>query len=499
MKITRREAMFGGAAGLALAACQEKPELASDAAAIELGELDGVATGELVSKGELSAVDVVEAAIRRARAVEPEINAIVNETFELALEQAKKPVSGPFMGVPTFVKDLTDVTGQPTEYGSRGFKGYIAQAQAPFTDAYFKTGLISLGKSSTPESGAISTTEPLSSGPTRNPWNTAYSTGGSSGGAAALTAAGVVPFAYASDGGGSIRIPASACGLFGLKPSRGRTLPTRLQPPPEVDISVALSVSRTVRDSATLLCEVERTGSDAVYEPVGLVSEASSRRLRIGLMLEPLTGTPLDPEVRAALENVAELCESLGHTVMPVSFPIDAQPFSDAFLLYWAAGSAQFAQQASEFSGKPIGPEILEPWSLGLAQYYEANKDGMEDAIRILKEIEPVYDAFISGNQLDLILTPVLGTKPTEIGYQAPTVEFEVLRQRVLEIAPYTPLQNAAGAAAMSVPLSWSTDGLPIGSHFAGRKGDEKKLLELAFELEEARPWIGRKPPLYAS
>ena len=507
--ISRRHALMGATAGLALSACGVKGQ-ASDTArpasapalsppgADELARLDAIGTADLIRKGEVSSLEVVEAAIRRAAAVEPKLNGIVNDTFDLAMAQAKSPGAGPFAGVPTFVKDLSDITGQPTEFGSRAFKGYIAETQAPFADAFLASGLISLGKSTTPESGAISTTEPIAHGPTRNPWNPEHSCGGSSGGAAALTAARVVPMAWASDGGGSIRIPASCCGLFGLKPSRGRTLPTRLGAPPQVDLSVVLSVSRSVRDTAALLDLVERKGDDAAFTPVGNVTAPGKRRLTIGLSIDPLVDRPVDAEVRAAIEDVAKLCESLGHTVKPVRFDVDGKAFSDAFLLYWAAGSAEFAESAARFTGKPIGPDILEPWSLGLVQYYAERKDQLESAIRTLQSVEPMYESAMSDAKIDVLLTPTLAAPPPAIGMQDPRVDFDILLERVLDYAPYTPLQNASGAAAMSVPLSWSAAGLPIGSHFAGRKGDEAMLLALAYELELARPWADRLPAVYA-
>ena len=512
MNFSRRDMLLTGAAGLALAGCgpgesgnlsapvRTAPdnEPAPAATSDPLAELDGVATAELIAKGEITAREAVAAAIARAKALEPQINGIVNETYEAALARAETELSGPFAGVPFFVKDLHRTTGQPLEFGSRGFKGYVPDVTDPVIQGMFDAGLVSLGKSTTPEAGLISTTEPLSSGPTRNPWNLDHSSGGSSGGAAALTAARVVPFAQASDGGGSIRIPASCCGLFGLKPSRGRTLPRDFNGPPPVEISVVLSVSRSVRDTAWLLDAVERKGAEALLSPVGRIIEASSRRLTIGYAPEPLIEAETDPEVAAAMDSVRQLLEELGHTVKPVSLRLDGNQFKDDFLLYWAGGAAEFAMDSAKFSGKVVSDEIVEPWTQGLAQYFLARRGELPAAIGRLQAFEAQYENALSELGVDLILTPTVASAPPPIGYQGPEVDFDTLLERVVSFAAFTSPQNVSGAAAMSVPLSWSASGLPIGSHFAGRTGDEAMLLGLAYELEAARPWAGRRPPVSA-
>ncbi len=512
MDFSRRDMLMTGAAGLALAGCGSgEPENLSapvrmapaddtpPAGSDPLAALDGVATAELIAKGDITAREAVAAAITRARALEPQVNGIVNETYEAALERAGSgDLSGPFAGVPFFVKDLFRTKGEPLEFGSRGFKGYVPDVTDPVIQGMLDAGLVSLGKSTTPEVGLISTTEPLSSGPTRNPWNLDHSPGGSSGGAAALTAARVVPFANASDGGGSIRIPASCCGLFGLKPSRGRTLPRDFDAPPPVEISVVLSVSRSVRDTAWLLDAVERKGSDAILAPVGRVTEPVARRLTIGFAPEPLIEADTAPEVAAAMEDVRGLLEGLGHTVKPVELPLDGPQFRDDFLLYWAAGAADFAMDAAKFSGKVVSDEIVEPWTQGLAQYFLARRDQLPAAIGRLQAFEARYEAALDTLGVDLLLTPTVATPPPSIGEQGPNVEFETLLDRVTRFAAFTSPQNVSGAAAMSVPLSWSAGGLPIGSHFAGRKGDEALLLALAYELEQAWPWADKVAPISA-
>lgn len=496
MKLTRRAALTGGAATLALAACSPRvsPSSAADMPA-PAGFRDGVAIAAAIAAGETTALAEVEAAIARARAVNGDLNAIVTETFEMARSDAGGVLSGPFAGVPSFIKDLIDWRGAPTLAGCRGLAGHMATGDGIFASRWRQAGIVSLGKSTTPEAGLISSTEPLLHGPTRNPWDLSRIPGGSSGGAAALVAAGVVPFAHASDGGGSIRIPASSCGLFGLKPSRDR-LPYS-EPgsnPPPLQISVNHAVTVSVRDSIALFQAAE-TPESSGYPALGTI-EPLKRRLRIGFAPEPTGGRPLHPHTRAALEETAQLCRDLGHTVIDYTLPMDGMKFIDAFIHYWAAGAADFARQVSEFSGQPIGPEIVEPWTLGLAAMAAARQDELPGLIGYLIGFEAEYDSYF--DDLDILLTPVTGSPAVPVGEQAPDGQFDAVMESVLAFAAYTAPMNVAGAASMSVPLGWSPDGLPIGSMFSGRRGDDALLLALALELEAARPWASRKPPITA-
>lgn len=494
--MTRRAALSGSVATLALAACNPATapvDIVADLPA-QAGFRDGLATAADIASGASTPLAEIEAAIARALAVEGGINAIAARTFELARSDASGAVSGPFAGVPSFIKDLIDWRGAPTQAGSRGLAGQVASADNVFADKWRRAGIISLGKSTTPEAGLISSTEPLSSGPTRNPWDLARIPGGSSGGAAALVAAGVVPFAHASDGGGSIRIPASCCGLFGMKPSRDR-LPYS-EPgsaPPPLQISVNHAVTMSVRDSIALFRAAE--AMDGGYPALGEIAPLS-RRLRIGFAPEPIGGTALHPHTRSAMEDVAELCRALGHSVIDYSLPMDGAKFTDAFVLYWAAGAADFARQVSEYSERPIGPDIVEPWTLGLASMAETRQADLPGLIGYLLGFEAEYHSFF--DRLDLILTPVTASPPPPIGEQAPDGDFEAVMESVLGFVAYTSPMNVAGAASMSVPLSWSPDGLPIGAMFSGRRGDDALLFELALELEAARPWAGRRPPISA-
>ena len=497
LKPSRRAMLDGSAAAMALAACSRAPkEEVADAPAARTVPTyaDGTAMAAGIAAGETTALEQVEAAVARANAVEPRINAIVTETFEVARSDAAGLLSGAFAGVPSFIKDLIDWRGAPTLAGSRGLAGHMATEDNPFASKWRGAGIVSLGKSATPEAGLISSTEPLSSGPTRNPWDVSRFPGGSSGGAAALVAARVVPFAHASDGGGSIRIPASTCGVFGLKPSRDRLPYSELGNAPPLQISVNHAVTISVRDSIALFRAAE--ANDGAYPPLGEIAPLK-RRLRIGFAPEPTTGTPLHPDTRAATEAAAQLCRDLGHTVIDFTMPIDGVKLTDAFLLYWAAGAGQFAQQVAAFSGKPIGPEIVEPWTLGLGGMAARRIGDLPAAIGYLLAFESVYHAMFGS--LDVILSPVTGSPAVPIGDQAPDADYDTLMERVLGFASYTAPMNVAGAASMSVPLAWSPSGLPIGAMFSGRKGDDALLFELALELEAARPWADRKPPVSAT
>lgn len=468
---------------------------AEASSATETGFVDGVRMAELIATGEMTSVAAVEAAIARTEAVNPQINAIASETFANARADAEGGLSGPFAGVPSFTKDLLDRKDEPTLWGSRAFEGNIAAADAPFAKAWREAGIISLGKTTTPEMGLISSTEPLVTGATRNPWDTSRIPGGSSGGAAALVAARATPFAHASDGGGSIRIPASCCGLLGLKPSASR-LRARGGAKPAVDISVNHAVTLTVRDSAALFSIAE--ANDGTYPKLGAITEPGSRRLKIAYAPDPSSSdATLDAEVRSAMDSVAQLCIDLGHEIIDYTLPTDGNKFSDQFLMYWAAGAAQFAQDAAAFSGKPISPEIVEPWTLGLAQMYAARADELPDVVAYLQGFAAEYDAWF--NDFDVMLMPTLARPPVPIGEQDPTGDFDAVMASVLGFAAYTAPMNVAGAASMSVPLAWTDGGLPVGAMFSGRKGDDGLLLELAYELEDARPWIDRLPPVVAT
>jgi len=496
---TRRHVLKGGAAVTAFtpffAACAPNSILSAQPEPAQFA--DGVRIAELISTGEMTSVEATDMAITRAEAVNSQINAIAHSGFDAARNRAAANPSGTMGGVPTFIKDLADWNDSPTLFGSRAFKGNVAGEDGPLAEAWRDTlGIVSLGKSTTPEMGLISSTEPLVTGPTRNPWNTDHIPGGSSGGAAALTAARVVPFAHASDGGGSIRIPAACCGLFGLKPSnRVSPVGRSSQEGSPVEISVDLAVSNTVRDSAAIFAATARSESARVP-----VIGPDAKRLRIGFAPEPIAaGAELHPDTRRELNATAALCRDLGHEVKDVALPLDGDTFSDRFLLYWSAGAAQFAQDAATFAGQPPSPDILEPWTLMLAQNFLTRQDEIDDAVAYLIGFQTTYHDMFDQLGVDVILTPTVSSPAPPIGAQNPAAEdMEAVMANVLQFAAFTSPMNVAGAASMSVPLGMSTNGLPIASMFSGKKGDDRMLLALAYELEQARPWIDRIPPVVA-
>jgi amidase len=491
-EITRRGVGALGFAALAARAFAKAP-------AIRSAWPDASETAAMIRAGEMSALEAAKAAIDRCERLQPKLNFLVTSDFDRALDRAKAaPAGGPFGGVPFLVKDLEDYRGVPTRSGSRAFlRAPPATAQSALVDAFLRSGVTVLGKSATPEEGFLPTTEPLAFGPTRNPWDTSRSSGGSSGGAAVAVAAGVVPIAHASDGGGSIRIPSSCCGLFGLKPSRGRMAGSRNQTRIS-DLSVNHVVTRSVRDSAAMFAAVEDAGPDAQHQPVGLVTAPLRRKLRVGLLMDSLSGQPPAPEVRVATEDSARLIESLGHHVMPVRWPMGPE-FADDFLLLWASGAAELAEAVGKAAGRPADETLLEPFTLGLAQRYaQAPKDALPHALERLHAAAMAYDPWFVGHQLDVIMSPVVAWAPPPLGTVGPDAPFDALVARLVEYVAYTTYHNVAGAPAMSVPLHWSPGGLPIGTMFAARVGFEGLLFQLAYQLEAARPWADKAPPVHA-
>jgi len=486
MSFITRRGLFAAASAITVSACATPPPRESNTGASWTPDATDIAGA--IRRGEVTALEVMDAAIKRAEAMQPKLNFLVTPDFDRARDAAKNTrLMGPFAGVPFLVKDLNDVAGLPTHNGASYTAGAApATTTDPFIQKALAAGLIEFGKTATPEHGFLPTTEPLAYGPTRNPWNLDHSTGGSSGGSAAAVASGVIPMAHANDGGGSIRIPASNCGLFGLKPSRGRTV----QKDPDKDITdlgVELCVSRSVRDSAGLLAVTEKPGP---LTPVGFVGRPSSRRLRIGLLRETGVGRMPDAQVLAALESSAGLVKDLGHDLRETHWPFDGPQFARDFLILWGKGASDLVKAVGSASA-------LEPFTQGMARQFDAlPADAMNGVVERLTLVAKQYDAWF--NDFDVILSPVLGHPPVPIGWLRPDVPLDQLTERLIDYAGYTPPMNVAGAPAMSVPLNWTADGLPVGSHFAARKGDERTLLELAYELERARPWAGKRPPVSA-
>ncbi|HWE44974.1 MAG TPA: amidase [Caulobacteraceae bacterium] len=493
MTLDRRTLLYGLAATAPLAASACSP--ISNLIHGDLAWTDATGTAELIRKRQISAREVVQGAIDRANAVNPKLNFLVTADFERALKRAGGELAGPFAGVPTLIKDLYDLEGLPTKNGARALAhAPPVKASEPVVAAFLAAGFIPIGKSSTPEFGSLPTTEPLAGGPTRNPWDLTRSSGGSSGGSAAAVAAGVVPVAQASDGGGSIRIPASCCGLFGLKPSRGRMIGSTDS---LKELSVKNCEARTVRDAAGVFAALEKTGDGATLPAVGLVKGPNTRRLKIGWIAADPNGRPADKPVADATQKAADLCKRLGHTVEPMVWPTLSKDFTQAFLVLWAARSPEIVQGVAKALGRAPGPQDLEPFTLGMARASAALPAGAVD--RAMATVATGAKGYLSlFERYDVVLTPVLSSAPPKLGWTRGDVPYDTLIERLIEYVGYTPIVNVAGNTAMSVPLSWTDAGLPVGAHFAAAPGQERTLFELAFELERAQPWADKKPPVHA-
>jgi amidase len=467
-------------------------------AADELASHDATALAELVRKRQLKPVEVVELAIARIEALNPKVNAVVTKTFEQAIERAKGPLGdGPFAGVPYLVKDLTPAKGVRLTYGSMFFKDNVAAFSTELVKRSEAAGLIVLGKSNTPEFGLVPVTESKLLGPCRNPWNLELTSGGSSGGAAAAVASCMVPMAHASDGGGSIRIPASCCGVFGMKVSRGRN-PDAPTPNPD-GLSVQHCVSRSVRDSAALLDATRGpVGGDIWWAPPPERPYAEEvliepKKLRIAYLTKDYAGRAVHPDCQAAVEQSAKLCASLGHAVEEASLPIDGNAARDAFRLLWIGRVGSLVRAAEKTLGRQPDRGMFEEWTWRLNDINTTltPADARNGASLLLTAAYQVAEFM---KTYDVILTSTMGCPPLKVGELDFDHDAEKANERVGEFVPYTWLFNATGQPAMSVPLGWNAAGTPIGSHFVGRFGEEGLLFRLAAQLERAQPWAGRKP-----
>ena len=451
-----------------------------------LGTRDGVELAALIAAGEVKASEAIEAAIARARKVNPALNAIVTETYEQARNQRKEPGTGLLAGVPSFIKDTDHVKGAPTLRGSRAFPNKPSDVSSSFVEQFLSVGLVSLGKSTLPEFGLTASTESLAMGSTRNPWNLDYSAGASSGGSAALVAAGVVPLAHGNDGGGSIRIPASCCGLIGLKPSRSRLADIEGAQKMPINIVCHGVLSRSVRDTAAFYAAAEKHYRSPDLPEIGLVQHPGKKRLRIGLFTDNPYSIQSHPDSVAVTVSAGKLCEEFGHKVETISCPFKAQVLDD-FLIYWGMVAFFIHHFGKKLFEADFDREKLEPWTLGLSRFFRNNLLKAPFIIRRLKQFSNHYENVFSN--YDILLSPTLAHAPPKIGYLGPEISFETHFERLRQYVGFTPLQNIAGAPAISLPMGFSRQGLPIGAQFAAAYGQEKRLLELAFEIEEARPW----------
>lgn len=474
----------------------------------ELTKLDATAQAELVRRREVSPLELVDAAIARIEKLNPQLNAVVWQRFEKAREEARSDrlPAGPFRGVPFLTKDLGCTTaGEPDSGGSRFLKenSYIASVTTEFARRIHAAGFINLGRTNSPEFGALPTTEPLAWGPTRNPWDVTRTPAGSSGGSCAAVASGMVPVATGSDGGGSIRLPAAACGLVGLKPTRARI---SMWPSSEwvTPVSVQGFQTRTIRDLAA--CMDFASGAlpgdpmppPTPAQPYTSEVHAHPGKLRIGLwnQLPPNFSNPLDPECRQAVEETGKLLESLGHHV-ELAHPaiLDDPRTSTIFNRIWPVRLLAALESFERKLGKKAGPDNLDPDTLYWLDRGRATSAA--DYLLALDEMDAFTRAFTAWwhDGFDVLVSPVTGIvtpKLGELGTDAARLK------KFTQFWPFTPYFNLAGQPAISLPLHWSREGLPVGVQLGAAYAHEDLLIRLAAQLEQARPWSGRIPPVHA-
>jgi amidase len=452
-----------------------------------LGDLDAVGLVDALKAGQVSAKELVEAAIARTEAVNPTLNGLAYQAFDRARVRARSArlYGGYFDGVPSFIKDNVAVEGMPTMQGTDAWNPRPMPADGAFARVFLATGLIPLGKTQMSEFGFSGSAEHPRIGPVRNPWNPDYTAGASSSGAGAFVAAGVVPIAHANDGGGSIRIPASCNGLIGLKPSRGRLPLDRETAQMPLHLVANGVVTRSVRDTAAFLREAERVYRNPKLAPIGDVTHASKQRLRIAVCTESIS-RDASPEVRELTLKSAALLEELGHQVTQIENPVPGR-FKDDFLVYWSFLAFSVVRGGRRMFGPSFDRTRLDNITLGLDRKAARNLYKVPLAIRRLSASHRITARLAA--EYDAVLMPTLAEVTPRVGHLDPTADFELVMDRLVDWAAFTPLQNATGDPAISVPLAESSTGLPVGMMLSTVRGQEARLLELAYELEEARPW----------
>jgi len=510
ISLTRRRFLEAGALAAAAAAAPSLVAAAKSKAPAGFEayrRLDAVALAELVRRGDASPRELLELAIARAEAVDPKLGAIVVRHFELARAAvAGRLPAGPFTGVPFLLKDLAiTFAGTVTTEGSRFFADAMHEEDNTLAARFRAAGLVVFGKTHSPEFGSSPSSESALHGATHNPWDRSRSAGGSSGGSAAAVAAGIVPAAHATDGGGSIRIPASACGLFGLKPTRGR-----VPMGPRIyeswgGLSAANCVSRSVRDGAALLDAIQGPAEGDAYaappreRPYVEELGRPPGRLRIAWMKQPVIPVEVDPECTTAAARAAALCESLGHAVEEAQPAVDVEPVYRGFSLLSSVGIAVKIAQREALLGRKVKPDELEAinWTTletgrtATGMDYARARDAIHGASRALGRFMAEFD---------LILSPTMAIVPAKLGVLSPSRPTAEFVGPASAASCFTSLYNLTGQPAMSVPLHWTAPsagapgGVPIGVQFAARFGDEATLFRLARQLEEAAPWFERVP-----
>ncbi len=451
-----------------------------------LGDRDATGVAEAIAAGEISASEAIESAIARSDLVEDRLNGLMYRDFARARRRATEPRPGGFSGVPMLFKDNIPVGGMPMTEGSRAMPHAATEHDGRVADQFLRTGMIPIGTSTMPEFGWTASTE-TEVYQTHNPWGLDYSAGGSSGGSAAYVAAGVVPIAHGNDGGGSIRIPAACCGLVGLKPTRGRLRTNEGNTMMPVRIVSDSVLTRSVRDVARFFTEAERIHHNRLLPHIGDVTRPIDRPLNIGVMFDSPVAPPTDPQTRAAVEDLAHLLESLGHHVEPFDLKIPAS-FADDFTYYWELLALMASHFGAGSDNEAFDPSLLEPLTHGLA------RDGLHHlwraplyVSRLLASSAVSRAAFRHGP--DAVLTPVLTTTTNKLGYLGPDLDPHEHFRRLRDLCGFTPLANATGAPAISLPTGQTDSGMPIGTMLSATHGAEPLLLRLALQIEQARPW----------
>jgi len=469
--------------------------------------LDATAQAELVRSKEVSPAELVAEAITRMEKLNPRLNAVIHELYDRArAEAAGELPDGPFRGVPFLLKDLgAELAGTPFNEGTDFSADYISPVTQELTQRYIDAGFVICGKTNTPELGILPTAEPRRFGASRNPWNTEHSTGGSSGGSAAAVASGMVPAAHGNDGGGSIRIPASCCGLVGLKPTRGRNSLAPQYGDMMGGLVAEHVVSRSVRDSAAILdVTAGPVPGDPYWAPprrgpsFAAAASTAPASLRIGLLTASPTGSDVHADCVAAAESAAALCESLGHKVEVADLAVEGDAFVGHFINQWACSNAWAIGDWETRVGRPVEEADVEPLSWALIQLGRSvNGAQYLAAVQELQKISRQIARYFE--EIDVLLTPTLAEPPAPLGtFDSPPGEPLAGLFRAAAYVPFTPPFNVTGQPGISLPLHWNGENLPIGVQFVGRFGDEETLLSLAGQLEQASPWAARRPPVSA-
>jgi len=451
-----------------------------------LGDLDAVGMVEAMRTGKVSSAELVDAAIAREHEVNPVLNGLAHEMFDRARAQAATRQGGYFDGVPTFIKDNVDVEGVPTMNGTDAWDPQPQAGHGDFAKFFLATGLIPLGKTQLSEFGFSASAEHPRIGAVRNPWDTEYTAGASSSGSGAFVAAGVVPIAHANDGGGSIRIPAACNGLVGLKPSRGRLPLDKMSRQMPVRLVNDGVLTRSVRDTAAFYREGERIWRNRALLPIGAVTAPGRERLRIAVITRSLN-RDCSPEMRDHTLKTGALLEELGHRVTHLdNNPIPAT-FADDFLVYWASLAMALVRTGKRTFGPSFDRERLDNLTLGLDRHATRNLHRLPLAISRLSRLRKVTEQLY--RDYDVMLMPTLAEETPRIGHLDPTADYQQVIDRLVDWVAFTPLQNATGEPAISLPLNESASGMPVGMMFSAPLGHERRLLELALELEAAKPW----------